>query len=111
MNREKFIKEQILKRGFNIKSFASYIDMPYSTLLTMLNGSIGGASIDNVIKICKGLQISVSALQEYDIKDNSSFLLSSHEKSVITAYRNNPDMQCAVDKLLGISCGEKIIHT
>ena len=33
---------------------------------------------------------------------NNEFPLSAHEKTVVIAYRNKPDMQPAVDKLLGI---------
>jgi transcriptional regulator with XRE-family HTH domain len=34
--------------------------------------------------------------------DNSSFELTPHEKNVIVAYRANPVMQPAVDRLLGV---------
>lgn len=106
MSREQYIKELIAKNGYNIKSFANYIDMPYSTLLSMLNGSIGGAAIDNVIKICKGLNITINDLQEHDNAsgelENQNFVLTEHEKRVISAYRNNPSMQGAVDKLLNV---------
>ena len=63
MTREEYIKALIKKQGMTIKSFAQRIGMPYSTLLSMLNGVIGGASIDNVVKICDGLGITVDQLQ------------------------------------------------
>lgn len=31
-----------------------------------------------------------------------SFILSPHEKTVVIAYRSNPEMQAAVDRLLGV---------
>lgn len=34
--------------------------------------------------------------------DNSSLVLTQHEKGVIVAYRANPAMQPAVDRLLGV---------
>lgn len=34
--------------------------------------------------------------------DTSSLVLSSHEKNVVVAYRANPEMQPAVDRLLGV---------
>ena len=98
INREKYITNLIKERGFNVKSFANYIEMPYSTLRSILEKGIGGASIDNVIKICKGLNISIDTLKPSDDK----ITYSSHEEKVILAYRNNPGMQEAVDKLLGI---------
>lgn len=103
MNREQFIKNLISSKGYNIKSFAQYIGMPYSTLLTILNGSLGGAAIDNVIKICQGLGISINELQEHDVSADVDHTLSAHEKALIIAYRKKPDMQPAVDRLLGIS--------
>ncbi len=106
MKREEYIKQLISQKGYNIKSFAASIGMPYSTLLTMLNGSIGGASVDNVIKICKGLQITINDLQQYASgeKETSDVVtLTDRELRVILAYRQNPAMQSAVDKLLNIS--------
>lgn len=97
-NREEYITQLIKEKGFNIKSFAKHIEMPYSTLRSILEKGIGGASIDNVIKICKGLDISVDSLKPNEM----NFICSAHEEKVILAYRNNPGMQSAVDKLLGI---------
>lgn len=47
--------------------------------------------------------------RETNMNHNSSnmkikqMLLSNHEQSIITAYRNKPEMQPAVDKLLGVN--------
>lgn len=60
MKREQYLKEKILEKG-NIKDFAIKINMPYTTLLSILK-NIGGASIDNIFKICKGLNITAEAL-------------------------------------------------
>lgn len=105
MNREQFLKLLIKNKGLTIKEFAKQIDMPYSTLLSILNGSIGGAAVDNVAKICFGLDISISELQKYSHNPNVDadiINLSTHEKMVIKFYREQPDMQAAVDRLLGV---------
>lgn len=104
MNREQYIKTLISEKGHTIKSFASFIKMPYSTLLSMLNNSIGGAAVDNVIKICQGLDITISDLQNFSDENIpcGTISLTEHEKSVILAYRNKPDMQSAVDTLLNV---------
>lgn len=71
MKREDFLQEKIKERGFNKKDFATHIDMPYSTLLSILK-SVGGASLDNVIKICNGLNLSIETLNPYvDVAHNS----------------------------------------
>ena len=64
MEREVFLQNKIKESGFNKKDFAAYIDMPYSTLLSILK-SVGGASLDNVIKICHGLNLSIETLNPY----------------------------------------------
>ena len=55
MTREEFIKKKIKEKGMTLKDYARMINMPYSTLLSMLAGNLGGASLDNVIRICNGL--------------------------------------------------------
>ncbi|MVB11360.1 hypothetical protein CAFE_20740 [Caprobacter fermentans] len=105
MTREQYLKLLIRNKGLTIKEYAKQIGMPYSTLLSMLNGSIGGAAVDNVAKICFGLDISISELQKYSNNpsiDGDILNLSRHEKIVIISYRKQPEMQAAVDRLLGV---------
>ena len=64
-NREDFIREEIKKQGYNIKDFCKKINMPYTTLLSALNKSIGGMSLDNAFKVCQGLNISIELLNPY----------------------------------------------
>lgn len=63
MTREDYLKKLIKERGFTLKDFAAKVNIPYTTLLSMLNGYIGGAAVDNVIKICRELGIPVEHLQ------------------------------------------------
>lgn len=62
MNREDYIKALIKSHGYTMKDFAKIINMPYTTLLSILNGSIGGAAMDNVLKICGALNIRIEEL-------------------------------------------------
>lgn len=71
MTREEYIKNLIKENGYNIKSFAAAIGVPYSTLLTMLNGSIGGAAVETVIKICDKLNIPVENLRNEHFSFNT----------------------------------------
>lgn len=104
MTREVYLKELIKTNGFTAKEFAQNIDMPYSTLLTILNdGKIGKASVDNVIKICQGLNITVQDLQSVITSEETTsdhIILSEHEKKLIQNYRQKKDLQKAVDILL-----------
>ncbi|MDR2515179.1 MAG: hypothetical protein LBD02_08250 [Christensenellaceae bacterium] len=102
MNREEYIKFKIKEKGFTIKEYARTIGMPYSSLLSMLSGNLGGASLDNVVRICTGLGFNLSVLQKKDgiLDDLSSYDLSLGEMDVIRAYRALPRMQEAVKKIL-----------
>lgn len=96
LTREEFIKSLIKERGFNIKSFAAHIGIPYTSLLSMLNNSIGGAAVETVIKICEELNIPVEALKSENF--NSSLAskkakLNNNEQELIKKYRLLTDEQ------------------
>lgn len=76
MTREEFLKERILQID-SIRGFAASIDMPYTTLLSILK-NVGGASIDNILKICSGLGISADYLAtlEDGSRLDDSFLIA-----------------------------------
>ena len=64
VTREDYIKSLIKSHGYTLKAFAQQISMPYTTLLSILNGSIGGAAMDNVLKICNALSIRIEDLEQ-----------------------------------------------
>lgn len=99
MTREQYIKHKIIEKGTNLKAIAAEINVPYSTLRDM-QGNVGSARVDNVIKLCKYLGISVDELNSVEKKD---IVISESEKNIIIAYRNTTDdMRNAVNKLLGL---------
>lgn len=83
MTREEFLKNSILEVD-TIKGFAASIDMPYTTLLSILK-NVGGASIDNILKICKGLHISADYLTT--LEDGAS-KLDAVDLDLIALQRN-----------------------
>lgn len=87
MTREKYIKQLIKDSGYNLKDFAKEIKMPYSTLLSIVNHSLGGASIDNILKICLKLNIPVDSLRNGNIEKTNSNSLSTDELQYIKKYR------------------------
>ena len=101
MTREEYLKILILESNHTIKSFAKEINVPYTTLYTILSNGVGGAAVDTVIKICSNLSITVEKLCGAEIQDDP-FRTSEHERDLIIAYRSRPDLQNAVDILLGI---------
>lgn len=57
MNREQKLRNLIMDNFISLRNFSKKADIPYSTLMTILNRGIAGASFDTVIKICKTLEI------------------------------------------------------
>lgn len=61
---EEQLKELILSKYKSIREFSLLIDMPYSTLDSIFKRGIGNASVSNIIKICKALNISADGLSQ-----------------------------------------------
>lgn len=57
MNREQRLRNLILDKFISLRSFSKAADIPYSSLTTILNRGIAGASFDAVMKICRTLEI------------------------------------------------------
>ena len=67
MTVEQKLKELILSRYHSIREFTITIDIPYTTLDSIFRRGIGNAGVNNVIKICKALNISTDALADGEI--------------------------------------------
>ncbi len=103
------LKNFILSRYKSIHGFSSSIGLPYSTVDNMLKRGVNNVNISTIIKVCRSLGITVDGLSRGEIvaapdksDDAGVSSLSEKETALILAYRNNPAMQEAVDKLLGI---------
>ncbi|WP_273420248.1 helix-turn-helix domain-containing protein [Veillonella caviae] len=71
ITREDYLKTLIQTQYPSIRSFSEHINMPYSTLTSILK-NVGGASVDNIIKICKGLGISTDQLEKLEEQNQLS---------------------------------------
>lgn len=67
---ENALKELIVERYGTARNFTSKIGMANSTLASILNRGIHNASIDNIVRICKELNISADALAQDQIVPN-----------------------------------------
>lgn len=97
MSIEDELKQHILQKYKSIRAFTQEINMPYSTLDTMFKRGIQGASVSNVIKICRVLEIDIDALDDGIIKEKQYFpknnntiqpTLSTEHQEVLSAYDN-----------------------
>lgn len=64
MNRTEVLKKLINETGLSMRAFSEKAAIPNTTLHSMLERGIGNASVDNVIKVCKTLGITVEQLEE-----------------------------------------------
>lgn len=95
------------RKEFNLsqKEVADYVGVSEATVSRWESGNIANMGRDKIALLSKILKISPSVIAGYaDINDfETPFILTKEEKELVTAYRNKPEMQEAVNTLLGIS--------
>lgn len=64
MEKASVIKKLIEQTGMSVMAFAEKAGLPYTTLRSMLERDLGKASIENVLKVCKALEITVEEIDE-----------------------------------------------
>jgi len=77
-NSEELLKEEILKNYRSIREFTQNIDIPYSTVDTILKRGVKNSSVDNVIKICNALGISADSLIDGEIVRKTPTTIAAH---------------------------------
>lgn len=112
------IKECRIKRGLTVDELADKLKKNRATVYRYENGDIENLPITILEPIAMALGTSPAFLMGWtedseslsqtmkrnDIMETKdSFVLTEHELTVLTAYRNQPGMQPAVDRILGIS--------
>lgn len=65
MTIEEKLKDLIEVKSGSIRAFAAENDIPYTTLHSILQRGVLNAKMDNILKICKGLNISPEELASY----------------------------------------------
>lgn len=91
MTREEYLKARIKEFGSQ-REFAKFVGIPHSTLFSILK-NVGGASIDNILKICKGLGISADDLAEMEgVEDTPNGYYTNNETAEFAEYlRTRPN--------------------
>lgn len=79
------LKELILKNYKSLREFANVINMPYSTIDTILKRGVNKANINNIITICKELNIDTEELGNgkivYKNNINSIDTIAAHSEN------------------------------
>ena len=74
------LKEKIIEKYGSVRKFALKVNIPYTTIDTILKRGINNSNVSNVIKICKELNISVDKL--VDSKEIVSLLQFDNDTPV-----------------------------
>lgn len=93
------------KCGLTQQELADELKLAKSTISMYENGK-REPDFETEELIADYFNVDINTLR--GIKDKEAAIFSEHEKKVIFAYRNHPDMQKSVDKLLGIEPEEKL---
>lgn len=62
MTTEDRLRKYILSKYKSLREFSQKIDMPYSTINTIMKRGIDNSSVNNIIRICQALNISTDDL-------------------------------------------------
>lgn len=105
MDTKDILKSKRKELNLSQKEVADYVGVSEATVSRWESGNIANMGRDKIALLSKILKISPSVIAGYaDINDfEITFILTKEEKELITAYRNKPEMQSAVNTLLGIS--------
>lgn len=70
MKRAKILADLIEEKWGNKSAFAKNIGMAPTTLQSILTRGVGKSSVDNIVKVCKGLGITSDILEKLAEQDN-----------------------------------------
>lgn len=84
-------------KGLNKSDLAKESGIPYTTIDGFYKKGCDNVKLSTLQKLSKYFNVSLDYLINGD-----EIELTEREKAVIRAYRNFPEMQAAVDRLLGI---------
>lgn len=104
-----YIKQLRTKKGISQEELGKVVGVQRAAVQKWEAGKVQNLKRGTIKKLADYFNVSpVNFISNDDIIPNN-VILSSHEKAVITAYRNQPAMQEAVDRLLGVQEEEKIV--
>ncbi|MNE42516.1 hypothetical protein D3C80_1366430 [compost metagenome] len=100
MRRAEVLKKLIAKTGLNTKAFAERAGIPYTTLRSMLMRGVGGASVDNVIKVCRTLGITTEEMDRLAFRPDEATSIQQ-DFAEFEAFINNPEHSLFFKDYLG----------
>lgn len=89
------------KAGYTQKQLADMLGVKNSSVSNWENG-LNSIDIETLYSACNIFGVTLNDMYGMYSNDNVEHVYTSHQKRVIDAYSAHPEMQSAVDKLLGI---------
>jgi transcriptional regulator with XRE-family HTH domain len=90
------------RRGLSQKNFAARINAKNTTVSNWEKG-IARPDVDTLALICGVLDVSADELLDLRLSPDN---LSPHERNIVMEYRKKPELQLAVNILLGVKPGK-----
>ena len=107
MNIGELIRNRRIELKLTLEEVGNMVGVSKSTVKKWEDGYISNMKRDKIALLAKALQIEpvsliTGELIPISVNNNLEYTLSEHEKKLISAYRDKPEMQPAVDRLLAI---------
>ena len=105
MNIGELIHNRRIALKLTLEEIGYAVGVSKSTVKKWEDGFISNMKRDKIASLAKVLKINPVSLITGELiihTDEKEFTFTTHEKKVITAYRQQPTLQEAVDKLLGV---------
>ncbi len=83
---ETALKDMIIERYGSLKKFCDTVDMPWTTLDSILKRGVSNSNISNVLKITKELGISAEKLADGEIVESINLVSVPHPSITIAAH-------------------------
>ncbi len=98
----KMIKQRRAELGLTLEEVGNAVGVSKSTVKKWEDGFISNMKRDKIALLSKVLKMNPVSFILEESESSKITQLTEHENKVIVAYRNKPNMQPAVDKLLGV---------
>lgn len=102
------LRELRKSQGLTQGELAAELGVVFSTI-SMYERKERLPDIETLINLCNFFNVDANYLLGLGAKPKNTINLTPHESKVMSAYRTQPEMQPAVDRLLGVADDSKII--
>ena len=97
-----FINQRKRELGLSNQQLCEISGLPMGTLSKIVAGINDNPKLETLRALAKALKCSLDDFSDDNQSKGEEFSISDMEKLLILSYRNTPNMQEAVNKLLGL---------